>query len=193
MKILSSAIKASFNIKKSNFHCFAHFINNRDDVKNIINKYKKKYYDADHVCYAYILDDNTYYFSDGGEPSGTAGKPLFGALQSFKLNYTLIVVVRYFGGIKFGTSLLKNTFKDIAIKTLNLSKFKDCQIADIVKIKVSYDKLKQVSLIIKHLLHKKEYKQEHIVMSLIGNKDSIITCLNRLGIKPISIMEKQII
>ncbi|MCQ3915588.1 MAG: YigZ family protein [Mycoplasmoidaceae bacterium] len=193
MKILASSIQSNFTIKKSKFYCFGHFVNSKEEVKDLINKYKKEYADASHICYAYILDDKTYYLTDGGEPSGTAGQPIFNALQSFHLNYTLLIVIRYFGGIKFGPGPLRSTFKDIAIQTLNLAKLKECQITDIIDIKVPYDKIKQILTTFRNSIYKKKYEKEYVLICLVGNKTLILEQLARLGIKPISIKENQVV
>ncbi|MCQ3908679.1 MAG: YigZ family protein [Mycoplasmoidaceae bacterium] len=193
MKILSSSIQATYTIKKSKFYCFGHFVNNKEDVKNLISKYKKGYSDASHICYAYILDDKTYYLTDGGEPSGTAGQPIYTALQSFHLNYTLLIVIRYFGGIKFGPGPLRATFKDIAIQTLNLAKLKDCQIADLVEIKVPYDKIRQILMTFRNCIYKKKYEKEFVCICLVGNKKDLINQLDHLDIKPILIKENQVV
>lgn len=193
MKILTSTIQLSFTIKKSKFYCFGHFVNNKDEVKQLISKYKKDYSDASHICYAYILDDKTYYFTDGGEPSGTAGQPIFNALQTFHLNYTLLIVIRYFGGIKFGPGPLRATFKDIAIKTLDLGKFKECNVVDVVEIKVPYDQIRSVLTTFRTSIYKKKYDKEYVLISLTGHKEQIIKQLNRLGLKPQSIKENQVV
>lgn len=190
MKILSSNIESSYTIKKSKFLCFGYIVKSKEEIKNIINELKKEYSDASHICYAYVLDDQTYYFTDGGEPSGTAGKPIYSAIQSFKLNYTLCVVVRYFGGIKFGPGPLRATFKDVAMQTLELSKIKNCIMADVIEVKVPYPKLKQITLTLKPYINKKTFEKEYVLISLVGSKKDI---LDRLDIKPISIKENQVV
>lgn len=192
MKILESTIKSSFSIKKSKFLCFGYRVNNKDEVKDIINGLKKEYPDASHICYAYILDDNNYYFTDGGEPSGTAGKPIYGALQSFKLNCTLLVVIRYFGGIKFGPGPLRATFKDIAMQTLKSSKLKECVVTDIVQIKISFDQVKKVTSSFKSIIHKK-FTKEYVLIDIGGKKEEIIKKLKLLNIQPNSIKENQVV
>lgn len=192
MKILESTIKSSFSIKKSKFLCFGYRVNNKEEIKAIINGLKKQYPDASHICYAYILDDNNYYFTDGGEPSGTAGKPIYGALQSFKLNYTLLVVIRYFGGIKFGPGPLRATFKDVAMQTLKSSKLKECVVADIVQIKISFDQVKKVTSSFKSIIQKK-FTQEYVLIDIAGKKEEIIKKLKLLNIQPHLIKENQVV
>ncbi len=102
--------------KMSKFLAFAHPVSSASEAKEIIASYQKKYYDARHVCWAYIVGPERKEFlsSDNGEPSGTAGKPILGQINSFGLTDVVIAVVRYFGGIKLGTSGLIVAYKEAA-------------------------------------------------------------------------------
>lgn len=193
MKILSTSINNSFTIKKSKFICFGYFVKSKDEARDIINAIKKQYPDASHICYAYILDDKIYYYTDGGEPSGTAGKPIYGALLSLKLNYTLCVVVRYFGGIKFGPGPLRSTFKDVALQTLSKAKTKISEIKDVVRIKVPYSQIKFITNTFKTYIISKQYDKEFVVIDLAGKKESLTKQLQSLKIKPIKIKENQVV
>ena len=88
-------------INKSKFITNIFYINNLNDINIYLNKIKEKYKDATHHCYAYIIN-NTKRFNDDGEPNGTAGMPILDCLEKNKLNHTLCIVTRYFGGIKLG-------------------------------------------------------------------------------------------
>ena len=121
--------KSKLIVNKSKFFSFSFFINDVNDVKEILKQMHNEYPDASHICYAYILDDsaNNYYYSDDGEPNKTAGFPIYNLMKKNQLFYSLIVVVRYFGGIKLGTTNLKNAFLSVAsdlIKTENLCEIK---------------------------------------------------------------------
>ena len=96
----------TYSEKRSKFFSFAIPVRSVDEVKQIVAEYQKKYYDARHVCYAYMLGAERKEFraNDNGEPSGTAGKPILGQINSNELTDILIIVVRYFGGVKLGTS-----------------------------------------------------------------------------------------
>lgn len=89
----------------SRFLAFAHPVSTAEEAKSVVSDYQKKYHDARHVCWAYMVGAQRTDFlsSDNGEPSGTAGKPILGQINSFGLTDVVIVVVRYFGGIKLGT------------------------------------------------------------------------------------------
>lgn len=193
MQILSSPIKSSFTIKKSKFLCFGYLIKSKLECKSIIDSLKKEYPDASHICYAYVLDDKTFYFTDGGEPSGTAGKPIYGAIQSFKLNYTLLVVVRYFGGIKFGPGPLRSTFKDVATQTLKLAKTKSVKLADVVQINITYDRLKEIKLMFNRSIAKIDYQKDGVKIDLVGNVAFITKQLSLIKIKPLCIKKDQLV
>lgn len=100
-------------VKSSKFISLIFRVYNKEEVILILNKIKKEYPNATHYCFAYIID-NDIKSSDDGEPSKTAGSPILNQIESHKLNYTLIVVVRYFGGIKLGTGLLTRTYSKVA-------------------------------------------------------------------------------
>ena len=94
-----------YSEKRSKFLAFAHHVDNAEEVKNWVAHYRKKYYDARHVCYAYMLGAERKDFRavDDGEPSSTAGKPILGQINSQELTNVLVVVVRYYGGVNLGT------------------------------------------------------------------------------------------
>lgn len=102
--------------KRSKFLAFAHHVTTVEEVKEILSRYRKKYYDARHCCYAYMLGPKQEEFrmNDDGEPSSTAGKPIFGQIQSHNLTNILIVVVRYYGGVNLGTSRLIVAYRTAA-------------------------------------------------------------------------------
>ena len=105
-KTIKSISTGTYSEKRSKFLAFAIPVRSVDEIKNIVAEYQKKFYDARHVCYAYMLGAERTEFraNDNGEPSGTAGKPILGQINSNELTDILIIVVRYFGGVKLGTS-----------------------------------------------------------------------------------------
>ncbi len=102
--------------KMSRFLAFAFPVSTADEAKATVKRMANEDHDARHVCWGYILgaDGNEYLSSDNGEPSGTAGRPILGAIRSAGLTNLLVVVVRYFGGIKLGTSGLIVAYKEAA-------------------------------------------------------------------------------
>ncbi|MBO4663260.1 MAG: YigZ family protein [Bacteroidaceae bacterium] len=105
-KTISALAEGQYTEKRSKFLAFAIPVSSVDEVKEHVAEYSKKYYDARHVCYAYMIgaDREVFRANDNGEPSGTAGKPILGQINSNELTNILIIVVRYFGGVKLGTS-----------------------------------------------------------------------------------------
>lgn len=120
-KTIAKLVEGTYSEKRSKFLAFAIPVRSLDEVKEHLRFYEKKYFDARHVCYAYMLGAERVDFraNDNGEPSGTAGKPILGQINSFGLTDVLIVVVRYFGGIKLGTSGLIVAYKAAAQDALN--------------------------------------------------------------------------
>jgi uncharacterized YigZ family protein len=113
---IESSSEAIFKEKMSKFLAFAHPVSDVAEAKSVIADYQKRYHDARHVCWAYMLGSarTDFLSSDNGEPSGTAGKPILGQINSFGLTDVVIVVVRYFGGIKLGTSGLIAAYREAA-------------------------------------------------------------------------------
>ena len=112
-KTIKDTSEGLYKEKMSKFISFAIPVNSSDEAKEIVKSYQKKYYDARHVCWAYMIgtDRSEFYSNDNGEPSGTAGKPILGQINSYELTNILIVVIRYFGGIKLGIPGLIRAYK----------------------------------------------------------------------------------
>lgn len=127
--------KAIYTEKRSKFIAYAIPVLSVDDAKAEIEKLRKEYYDARHVCWAYMLgaDRKDFRANDDGEPSGTAGKPILGQINSNELTNILVAVVRYFGGIKLGTSGLIVAYREAAAEAIMeadiIEKTVDCQIS----------------------------------------------------------------
>ncbi len=119
-KTIARLAEGTYSEKRSKFLAFAIPVTSVDEVKRYVDEYQKKYYDARHVCYAYMLgaDRATFRANDNGEPSGTAGKPILGQINSNELTNLLIIVVRYFGGIKLGTSGLIVAYRTAAAEAI---------------------------------------------------------------------------
>lgn len=120
-KTIEKLAEGTYSEKRSKFLAFAIPVHTVEEVKEHLKYYEKKYFDARHVCYAYMLgaDRTIFRANDNGEPSGTAGRPILGQINSFGLTDILLLVVRYFGGIKLGTSGLIVAYKAAAQEALN--------------------------------------------------------------------------
>ena len=106
MKTIKNNVNAEITVKKSKFIANIFFVSSEEEAKTIIENINKKYHDARHNCYAYIIDEkcmHTERFSDNGEPSGTAGAPILDVLKNKDLHNIIVIVTRYFGGILLGT------------------------------------------------------------------------------------------
>ena len=119
-KTIIGVAEGIYTEKRSKFIAIAIPVHTVEEIKQHLDIYQKKYYDARHVCYAYMLGHERKDFraNDNGEPSGTAGKPILGQINSNGLTDILIVVVRYFGGIKLGTSGLIVAYKAAAAEAI---------------------------------------------------------------------------
>ena len=118
---LAKVETAEYKEKSSKFIAFAIPIQNSKELEQHLEKIKKEHFKARHWCYAYKIGED-YRINDDGEPSGTAGRPILGQIQSFQLDQVLIIVVRYYGGIKLGTSGLINAYKTAAKDALTNAK-----------------------------------------------------------------------
>lgn len=137
--------------KMSKFISFAVPVSTLDEVKEALARYQKEYYDARHVCWAYMLGAarTEYRVNDNGEPSGTAGKPILGQINSFGLTNVLIVVVRYFGGIKLGTSGLIEAYRAAAADAIRANEIVECLVEEDVRIFFEYPFMNDVMRIVK--------------------------------------------
>lgn len=140
-----------FKDKNSKFYGFAFPVQNENEVKQHIEDLKKKHHAARHWCYAYQLGTETFSYraNDDGEPNNSAGMPIYGQIQSFELTNILIVVVRYFGGIKLGVSGLINAYKTTAQLTLEASKIVEKTINVQFCISFDYKTMNKVMRVIK--------------------------------------------
>ena len=119
-KTINGTSEGTYSEKRSKFLAFAHHVESEDEIKALLQEYKKKYYDARHVCYAYVLgpDRKTFRANDDGEPSSTAGKPILGQINSAELTDIFVAVVRYYGGVNLGTVGLIVAYRTATMEAL---------------------------------------------------------------------------
>ena len=119
-KTINEASEGTYTELRSKFLAFAHPVESVEEAMAFVEQYQKKYYDARHVCWAYMLghERTTFRSNDNGEPSGTAGKPILGQINSNELTNIIILVVRYFGGVKLGTSGLIVAYRTAAAEAI---------------------------------------------------------------------------
>ncbi len=152
-KTISATSEGYYTEKRSKFLAFAHHVENHDEIKLILAGYRKKYYDARHVCYAYMLGAERADFraNDDGEPSSTAGKPILGQINSNELTDILIVVVRYYGGVNLGTSGLIVAYREAAADALAHAKMELRQVEEEVCYTFTYPQMNDVMRIVKDM------------------------------------------
>ena len=150
-KTILNPSEGSYKEKGSKFLAFAFPVMDEEVIKQHIQELRQKYYDARHHCYAWQigLDENHYRANDDGEPSGTAGKPIHGQIRSHDVTNILIVVVRYFGGTKLGTSGLITAYKSASTDALANAILVDRTVDDHFNLNFSYAVMNDIMKIIK--------------------------------------------
>ena len=150
-KTISEPSEGIYTEKRSKFIAIALPVRSLDEIKAHLETYQKKYYDARHVCYAYMLGAARKDFraNDYGEPSGTAGKPILGQINSNELTDILIIVVRYFGGIKLGTSGLIVAYKAAAAEAIAAATIIEKTVDEEVTVMFEYPFMNDIMRIVK--------------------------------------------
>lgn len=170
---ISTIGEGYYTEKRSKFLAWAHHVETLDEVKALLADYRKKYYDARHVCYAYMLGPERTDFraNDDGEPSSTAGKPILGQINSAELTDVLVVVVRYYGGVNLGTSGLIVAYREAAALAIADAAKVTRQVEEVVIYDFPYTMMNSVMKVVKDM-------QPRIVSQTFDN-----TCQVRLAIR----------
>jgi len=126
-RIIAAPSEGQYTEKRSRFLAFARPIASEEEARAIVKDFQNRYHDARHVCFAYVLgtDAEVFRANDGGEPSGTAGRPILGQIRSLELTNVLVVVVRYFGGIQLGAANLGVAYKTAARAALDAAEVRE--------------------------------------------------------------------
>ena len=150
-KTIKAVADASYSEKRSKFISYAIPVRTVEEVKEQLDKYRKQYYDARHVCWAYMLgaDRQTFRANDDGEPSSTAGKPILGQINSHELTDIMVVVVRYFGGIELGTSRLTVAYRTAAAEAIEAAEVEEKTVDEDITIVFEYPYLNGIMRIVK--------------------------------------------
>lgn len=173
-KTISPAVgEGYYTEKRSKFYAFAHHVESADEVKDIIAQYRKKFYDARHVCYAYMLGAERTEFraNDDGEPGSTAGKPILGQINSNELTDILVVVIRYYGGVNLGTGGLIVAYREAASDAIVHCEVEERLVEEIITYDFPYVMMNDVMKVVKDM-------QPRIVNQLYDN-----TCTIKLAIR----------
>ena len=150
---IATTSEGYYTEKRSKFLAFAHHVECVDEIKEILAQYRKKYYDARHVCYAYMLgaDRAEFRANDDGEPSSTAGKPILGQINSNELTDILIMVVRYYGGVNLGTSGLIVAYREAAADAIAHAEIVTRQVEEVITYTFAYPQMNDVMRIVKEM------------------------------------------
>lgn len=150
---IAKTAEGYYTEKRSKFYAFAHHVQTVDEVKELQTLYKKKYYDARHVCYAYRLGPEGAVFraNDDGEPSSTAGKPIHGALLSAGLTDIVVFVIRYYGGVNLGTGGLIVAYREATQDALSHAEVEVRQVEDTYTYTFAYPQMNAVMKVVKDM------------------------------------------
>jgi uncharacterized YigZ family protein len=190
-KTIKSSAQGVYKEKGSRFIAFATPVNNQDEIKSMVDKVRKEYHDARHHCYAYMLGKErlNWRVNDDGEPSGTAGRPILGQINSFGLTNILIVVSRYFGGTLLGVSGLINAYRRAAADAINNAEQIEYTLNEYYEVKYSYISMNDVMKILKEEDAGQSCQSFDLECSIVVNfrhasRDKILNRLSRIeGLK----------
>ena len=151
--IASQTAEGFYSEKRSKFYAFAFHVESEEEVKTIVQAYGKRFYDARHVCWAYVLgaDGSVSRANDDGEPSSTAGKPILGQIVKNGLTDILVIVVRYFGGVKLGTSGLIVAYRTAAADAIEHATLETRYVEETVVFDFSYVMMNDVMRVVKEM------------------------------------------
>lgn len=140
-----------YSEKRSKFLAFVHHVDSVDEAMAIVKKYRKKYYDARHCCYAYVLGSDRADFraNDDGEPSSTAGKPILGQLNRLELTDVLVVVIRYYGGVNLGTGGLIVAYRTATEDALSKAVIGEKFVEERITYRFTYPMINAVMRVVK--------------------------------------------
>lgn len=151
-KTVSKAVCEGFySEKRSKFLAFVHHVDSVDEAMAIVKEHRKKYYDARHCCYAYVLGSDRADFraNDDGEPSSTAGKPILGQLNRLELTDVLVVVIRYYGGVNLGTGGLIVAYRTATEDALSKAVIEEKFVEERITYRFTYPMINAVMRVVK--------------------------------------------
>lgn len=172
-KTIKATSEGYYTEKRSKFLAFAHHVETTEQIKSILDGYRRKYFDARHVCYAYMLgpERDNFRANDDGEPSSTAGKPILGQINSNELSDILIVVVRYYGGVNLGTSGLILAYREAAARAIANAQVTSKTVEEVIGFEFPYASLNAVMRVVKEM-------QPRVISQSFDN-----TCMIKLAIR----------
>ena len=178
-KILTKPSEGTYSELRSKFLAFAIPVRTAEEAMEQVAKYQKEYFDARHVCWAYRLgpDGEEYRSNDNGEPSGTAGKPILGQMVSADVSDLIILVIRYFGGVKLGTSGLIVAYRTAAAEALEAGEYAERLVEKELKLTFGYEHMNMVMRMVKDLqprIVNQDYKDNGDIVMTIAIRLSLV-------------------
>lgn len=169
MKIIINELEKTTIINKSKFIGMVKKIMTKEEGQNILEALKKEYPDATHICYAYRLPNSEKY-SDDNEPTGTAGLPILDILRKNDVNYTLAIVIRYFGGVKLGSNGLIRAYSGSISELIN-DNIKEIEYGYLISIITDYNNSDQLDYLLKDdIIIKKDYQDKITIEAIVKKK-----------------------
>ena len=178
-KILTKPSEGTYSELRSKFLAFAIPVRTAEEAMEQVAKYQKEYFDARHVCWAYRLgpEGEEYRSNDNGEPSGTAGKPILGQMVSADVSDLIILVIRYFGGVKLGTSGLIVAYRTAAAEALAAAEYDERLVEKELKLTFGYEHMNVVMRMVKDLQPRiagQDYKDNGDIVMTIAIRLSLV-------------------
>ena len=178
-KILTKPSEGTYSELRSKFLAFAIPVRTAEEAMEQVAKYQKEYFDARHVCWAYRLgpEGEEYRSNDNGEPSGTAGKPILGQMVSADVSDLIILVIRYFGGVKLGTSGLIVAYRTAAAEALEAGEYAERLVEKELKLTFGYEHMNMVMRMVKDLqprIVNQDYKNNGDIVMTIAIRLSLV-------------------
>ena len=178
-KILTKPSEGTYSELRSKFLAFAIPVRTAEEAMEQVAKYQKEYFDARHVCWAYRLgpEGEEYRSNDNGEPSGTAGKPILGQMVSADVSDLIILVIRYFGGVKLGTSGLIVAYRTAAAEALAAGEYAERLVEKELKLTFGYEHMNMVMRMVKDLqprIINQDYKDNGDIVMTIAIRLSLV-------------------
>jgi uncharacterized YigZ family protein len=180
-KTITGPASGIYKEKGSKFLAFAEPATTEEEAKAILEKYRKQYHDARHHCFAWAIGSSrdSQRTNDDGEPSGTAGRPIFGQILSFDLTNLIIVVVRYFGGTKLGAGGLITAYKSAAKDALDAATITTKTLNDVYEINFGYPETNEVMRIVKEInldVMESNYTDKCRLIVAVRKKNTNLAC-----------------
>lgn len=178
-KVLTKPSEGTYSELRSKFLAFAIPVRTAEEAMEQVAKYQKEYFDARHVCWAYRLgpEGEEYRSNDNGEPSGTAGKPILGQMVSADVSDLIILVIRYFGGVKLGTSGLIVAYRTAAAEALETGEYAERLVEKELKLTFGYEHMNMVMRMVKDLqprIVSQDYKDNGDIVMTIAIRLSLV-------------------